>query len=117
MPTKDRFGVAIHAAKMVAYSDYTIKEAAKIENCSEVSIYGAARRLGIDISKNKENKSLMSKGGRWYVRVTYGRCRICFPAGTDLEKARCKRDAFINFMNAETKKTAAKLNRFISRII
>lgn len=117
MPTKDRFGVAIHAAKMVAYANYTIKEAAKIENCSEHSIYCAARRLGIDISKNKENKCLMSKGGRWYVRVMYGRYRICFPAGTDLEKARSKRDAFINFMNAEMKKTAEKLNQFISRII
>ena len=116
MPTKDRFGVAINAAKLVAYSDYTITEAAKIENCTVSGIKCAARRLGIDLTKKNENKCLMFKGGRWYVRASYVGFRVCFPVGPDLEKARMKRDEFLNFMNAESKKTQERLNKFIAKI-
>jgi len=101
---------------MVAYSDYTIKEAAKIENCSEKSIKSAARRLGIDLTRKNENKCLMYHNGRWYVRASYVGFRVCFPAGPDLEKARIKRDEFFKFMHAESKKTQELLNKFIAEI-
>ncbi len=90
-------GLGIQAAKAAAYSQLSIKEAAKQYGVSTGTLLCAARRLGFKLRKTKQNRNLMYMKNAYYFRVRRKSMSAFWYLGRDIEKAREIRDRLEQF--------------------
>lgn len=94
---KKRMGVAIHAAKVFAYTDATMEEAMKISNVSRDTLACAARRLGIKVRRFNPNRNITILRNAYYFRVRTKEMNAHWSLGKDIVKARIMRDKLEEF--------------------